>query len=153
MRKHGKYNPDYNKLYPDTEISEEITKTFETSDRKMRYMEVELKREKFVYNPDDKTARLVSGREDSYDRLCDVEHREFPASGPTPEEELIRKDEAQRLHTALEQLTPEELDLITKLFFEGLSEREYGNLAGMPQRTVHDWKVRIQKKLKNLLEK
>ena len=152
MEKYGKYNPDYAKLYPDVEISDEAMKVLQRSDRKMRYMEADLKADRFEYNSERLIARFRSCREDSYDRLLDEEKREFPTFAPTPEEEIVHKDELRRLHIALEQLDPEELQLITALFFEGMTERDYSKETGIPQRTVHDRKVRIQKKLKHFLE-
>ena len=124
MRKHGKYNPDYAKLYPDVEISDDTMKVLQRSDRKMRYMEVDLKRERFEYDQERCIARLIPGREDSYERLFDDEYYGFPSSAPSPEDELIQEDELRRLHNALEKLKPDELQLITAIFFEGMTERE-----------------------------
>jgi len=43
MAKRDKYHSDYKKLYPGVEITPEIEKHLKRSDRKIRYMEVEIK--------------------------------------------------------------------------------------------------------------
>ena len=43
MPRHSAYNPDYESLYPRVEITPDVLHVFRTSDRKMRYMEHQLK--------------------------------------------------------------------------------------------------------------
>ena len=48
MPRHSAYNPDYESLYPGVEITPDVLHVFRTSDRKMRYMEHQLKTDRFV---------------------------------------------------------------------------------------------------------
>lgn len=152
MKLKRKYKPDYAELYPGVEISDEVMNVLTKSDRKMEYMEVDLKQDGFNYKPEQMIAEFIPACEDSYDRLCDDEDNEFPTKGLTPEEELVHKDELRRLHIALKKLKQSEFQLIYALYFMGMTEREYSKMIGKPQRTVHDWKVRIQGEIKNFLE-
>lgn len=148
MAKRDKYNPDYQKLYPNAEISAEVMKVLVQSDRKMKYMEVEIKLGTFLQD----SAEFVPTREDSLDRLIDEGKMDFPSLEPTPEEIAIQHDEIDQLSSALKKLNPEDFALIHALFFEGKTEREYAKRTGTPYMTIHNKKVRIQEKLKKLLE-
>ena len=149
MAKRDKYHPDYQKLYPGVEISSEVKKVLLQSDRKMRYLEVEIKHGTFKKD----SAAFLPTREDSLDRLIDDEKVDFPSTVSTPEEIAIHNDEIQRLSKALKGLNPTEYKLIHALYFEGLTERAYATRTGEPYMTIHNRKARIQKKLKKLLEK
>ena len=129
-----------------------ILDTLKRTDRKMEYMEVDLKRERFQQDQVTRTARFIPSREDSFERLQNGEGIEFAASTPTPEETVTRKDEYRRLKTALSQLTPEEWSLIQALYYEGLSERAQAEKLRIPVMTIHNRKVRVLVKLKNLME-
>lgn len=59
MAKHDKYHPDYSKLYPGIESRPEILAVLKQSDRKMKYIEVDLKTERPVYSK--KLAASYSG--------------------------------------------------------------------------------------------
>ena len=58
----------------------------------------------------------------------------------------------EKLHIALQQLTAEELDIITKVFFENMTEREIAKLLGISQVAVNKRKHRILEKLKKIIE-
>ncbi len=148
MAKRDKYNPDYQKLYPNVEISAEVMKVLVQSDRKMKYLEVEIKHGTFLQD----SAEFVPTREDSLDRLIDEGKMDFPSLEQTPEEIAIQHDEIDQLSSALKKLNPEDFALIHALFFEGITEREYAKRTGTPYMTIHNKKVRIQEKLKKLLE-
>lgn len=152
MKTRDKYHPDYKKLYPGERITPEVLSALKQSDRKMEYMEVDLKREGFRQDLEAMTTEFIPSREDSYERLQDDENAKFLLDEPTPEDKAIHRDELMQLYAALEQLEPDELLLIKALYFDGLSERELGKTLGIPQRTLHDRKVRIQRKLRKLME-
>lgn len=59
----------------------------------------------------------------------------------------------KKLSDCLLMLTDDELELIKAIFFDGLSEREYALRKGVYNNAVHKKKVRILKKLKDLMEK
>ena len=62
VKKRDTYEPDYSKLYPGVEITPEIMQVLRQSDRKMRYMEVELKQGSFVRNQQTQTASFMPSR-------------------------------------------------------------------------------------------
>lgn len=57
-----------------------------------------------------------------------------------------------KLARCLFLLPEDEQELIRKLFYEGLTEREYAAEKGIYPNAVHKKKVRILGKLKKLLE-
>ena len=73
MAKRDKYHPDYQKLYPGVDLDAEVMRVLMQSDRKMRYLEVDIKRGKYLQD----SAVFVSTREDSLDRLQDEERMVF----------------------------------------------------------------------------
>ena len=152
MAKHDKYHPDYSKLYPGIESRPEILAVLKQSDRKMKYIEVDLKTERPVYSK--KAGRIIfrPSREDSFERLCEDVHIQFASDDSSLEEELAHKDMLQRLRNAMGKLEHDEASLIHALFYEGLSERQLSKRTGIPQRTIHDRKRRILVKLHKLME-
>lgn len=151
MAKNDTYHPNYKRLYPDVEISSEIISTLQKSDRKMKYIEVELKKERFIHSQKAKIAEFLPSREASYDRMLE-EQAQFPSDDIQPEDKVIHNEEIHRLRTALLELTSDEAASIHALFYEGLSERQLSKRTGVPQRTIHDRKKKILVKLHKLLE-
>ena len=152
MSQRDKYNPDYKKLYPGIEIHPEILEVLEKSDRKMKYMEVDLKTETFIYDSDREIARFLPSREDSYERLVS-EDKQFPSAEDAVEMVTIRKTQIQRLNQVLSMLDPEEAALIHALYFENVSERQLAKQSNTPYMTIHNRKRRILAKLLKLMEK
>ena len=62
----------------------------------------------------------------------------------------------EQLRKHLDSLSDSERELIDALFFsndgDGMTEREYAVMSGIPQKTINDRKNRIFAKLKKLLE-
>ena len=65
--------------------------------------------------------------------------------------EVMQKMAFETLEKALDSLTAEEYDILYNLYLtdEPLTEREYGMLKGIPQKTLNDRKIRILKKVKS----
>jgi len=147
-----KYRLNYQALYPNVPISGEILKALRKSDRKLRYMEHDLKEEAFLYDPDKMIARLLPAREISYDHLQQEVCMQFPTSDLSPEDTVVLNDTYILLRQGLRQLPSEDQFIIRSLFFDGLSERELSSQLGIPQRTLNDRKRRALAKLKNFLE-
>ena len=101
MARRDKYHINYEKLYPGIEIPPEVLSVLRKGDRKEEYQEVDLKQERFVYDPETKTAHFIPGREDSYERLVEDEKRQFSNEDPTPEEHLMRSIENELLRQAV----------------------------------------------------
>ena len=151
MAKWDKYHTDYMKLYSEGSLTPEIITVLKKSDRKMKYMEEDLKRGAFVQNQKKRIAKFLPSREDSLDRLIDEANAQFPDAAPSPEEAVIHADEIQRLQKAVAQLPPEERALISALFFNEMSQRTYARKIGVSQASVSYRKLAIQRKLKKLL--
>ena len=56
------------------------------------------------------------------------------------------------LRLSIAQLAPSEQELVTALFYDGMTEREYAIKSGIPQKTINDRKRRILLKLKKIIE-
>lgn len=152
MAKYDQYHPDYKKLYPGIEITPEVLAVLKKSDRKMKYIEVDLKTERFVHDQKEEIAVFLPSREDSYERICEDDHAQFAADESAPEEDLLHSERIQLLRAALRKLEPDEAKLIHALFFKGLSEHKFARQTGIPQRTIHDRKKKILVKLYKLIE-
>lgn len=152
MPRKDKYYPDYIKMYPCLKERRDILQVLRQSDRKMKYIEVELKQERCIVDQARQAAIFQSSREDSYERLTDENGQEFAADGDL-EELVCRKDETDRLYLALLQLDELDRALIDALYFEGLSEREYARTHCQHYMTVHSRKVRVLAHLKKIMEK
>lgn len=68
------------------------------------------------------------------------------------DDQVIHKIMSDKLACCLSLLSEDEQELIHKLFYEKMSEREYAAEKGIYHNAVHKKKVRILEKLKNLLE-
>jgi|GEM_PF-4684472 len=94
MAKRDKYHPDYKKLYPGEEITPEVLESLKRSDRKMEYMEVDLKQGSFRQH----AAEFAYSREISLDQLRDEEEIDFLSPSLSPEEIAVHIDEIDRLY-------------------------------------------------------
>lgn len=135
------------------EVTEEVYRAYMRGDRKIRYFENDLKTERFVLGKDGQVIQIIPSREDSLDRLVEENARQFPDEQESVESMVLHKLEVDKLHTALSLLTPEERALIQALFFEERSESELAAALEISQPAVYKRKMKILKKLKNLLEK
>lgn len=151
MAKRENYRPDYQKLYPGVKLTPEVLKTLRQSDRKMKYMEVEIKLGVFRQDMASKTAAFLPTREDSLERLLCDEGIEFASEAPSPEEIAIHKDTVERLRKALGKLTSDERILVKALFEDGLSERQYAKQLGLSQKAVNKRWHKIREKLRKLM--
>ena len=151
MAKNDPYHPDYRHLYPGIEDCPEILVVLKKSDRKMEYMEVDLKTERPLHDQAAGTTTFLPSREDSLDRLIDEGQTQFTTDELAPEEILLHNEEIHLLRAALAKLSPADAKLICALFYEGLSERQFSQQTGIPFMTIHNRKVRILKTLKKLL--
>ncbi len=68
------------------------------------------------------------------------------------DEQVIRKVMTDKLTCCLSLLSEDEQELIFKLFYEGMTEREYAAEKGIYHNAVHKKKLRILEKLKKLLK-
>lgn len=68
------------------------------------------------------------------------------------DEQAIRQVMVDKLKSCFLRLTPDEMELIYALFYEGLTERQYSDRKGIYHNAVHKKKQRILRKIKNFLE-
>lgn len=92
----------------------------------------------------------------SYDEL-DTE--ELTGQEMIPDSDAISVEDAaianimvERLHFCLALLDESDKKLIHALYYEGLSERRFSEVSGIPQRTINDHRQRAIRRLKKLLE-
>ena len=76
---------------------------------------------------------------------------EFIDNRQSPESIIVEQTRIKELHSAMNMLSDLDQQLLQALFFDGLSEREYAELQGVSQPTIHLKKVRILKYLKRIL--
>jgi len=151
MPKNKKYHPDYGKLYPGVEIPKEVLKALKKSDRKMEYMEWELKHSRVRKNKAGEVISVTPPREDSLERIDAAGNRLCVT--PTLEEEFFKAEEERELHRCLALLSEDERALIHALFADRLTEREYARLLGKTQQCVNKRRQAVLKKLRRLMKK
>ncbi len=127
------------------EVSDEIYKMLKKSDRRIRYVEEDLKQTRYIINKKKCTTREIPAREDSLDRKS-VLGFDFTDSTADFDEAVLIKI---MLDQALEKLSDEERYLITQLFYFGRTERSLAEQLGVSQYTVNRNKHKILKKLKD----
>lgn len=153
MPHYDRYYPDYLRKYPGIEGRPDVLRELRKSDRKMKYIESDLKREAFIEDQQKKIAKFVPSREDSYERITEEEQRQFASNESDPEEQIIRDQELDLLRTALEQLDDQERKLINALYFRGISERQFAQEVKKHYMTIHSRKISILKKIKKYMTK
>lgn len=146
----GRKQTNYRKLYPN--VKEEIYEVLERSDRKIKYSKYDLKTERCNIDYEKGTVTYIPSREDSYERLLE-ENRQFAAEIESVEDTAVKTVMIEKMLDCIKQLTPNEQELITELFFKDKSERRLSMETGIPYMTIHDRKVKILGKLKKLMEK
>lgn len=141
--------PDFRKLYP--EASDEVIAVLRTTERKMQYQEYDLKKERTVIDPEERTLDIIPAREDSYERLLE-QKIQFREEAPGVEDLVIRNMEIQRLHRALTLLSDGERELIEQLYFKEWTEREIAARTGLSQNAVNKRRQKILGKLRKIFE-
>lgn len=136
---------NYRKMYP--EANDAIIEVLEKSDRKMEYQQYDLKVERYHISSISRSTIFVPSREDSYERLTEANHQ-FVTEGVSVEDSAINTVLIEKMISCLKLLSDEEQKLINELFYNDKSERQYSRETGIPQRTIHDRKVKILKKIK-----
>lgn len=102
------------------EVSEELHDYLTKSDRKIRYIEKDLKRNNYIIDSENEKVTVIPSREDSLDRLMDI-GKDYPNQSSDFRQSTIEKI---MLEKALEKLNEKERYLIVQLFYLGRTERE-----------------------------
>jgi RNA polymerase sigma-70 factor (ECF subfamily) len=99
-----------------------------------------------------RTARRTTGRERQLpDHSSLMLAEQLLASGPTPSEQVNRRDLAQRLGQALEQLAEGDREILLLRNFEGLSNQETGHVLGIEPATASQRHGRAMLRLHKIL--
>ena len=106
------YRVDYLKIYPCLKERPDVLEVLKKSDRKMKYMEVDLKSEQRRKNAENGAESYVPSKEDSLERLVYSAKCQFADDAEGVEDAVIKKDDLCRLRAALDQLSEEERVLI-----------------------------------------
>lgn len=134
------------------EVTDEVYAAYMKGDRKIRYFENDLKTGRTVKDKDGNIKQTLQSREDSLDRLMEDNAQQFPDSHESVEDIVIQKISTEKLHMALLRLPKKDQELIYALFYEEKTERVYAKQIGVYPSVVHSRKIRVLKKLKNLLK-
>lgn len=130
------------------EVSEEIYEYLIRSDRHIRYVEKDLKRNKYIVDNENEKTLVIPKREQSLDRLTEL-GKDFADSTSDFQDNTIRKI---MLEQALAKLSDEERYLITQLFYFGRTERELAVELHQTQQNINKIKHRILCKLYDILK-
>lgn len=151
MSKKDKYLIDYKKLYPGIDIPPEVLDVLKKSDRKMMYVELDLKSEHYLIKEGREI--VLPSRERSLELLSEDDSVQFASDDESTEDQAIQRIRYSRLHEALARLEPEELALIKALYFLNMGEREYAKKLGISQKGVNKRRHKVLAKLRHFIQK
>lgn len=89
-------------------------------------------------------SELIGGDDGAFENFS-----EFIDNSQNPECIFAEHVRIETLYSAMNMLSDLDKQLLQALFFDGLTERQYAELQGVSQPTIHWKKVRILKYLKN----
>ena len=126
------------------EVSDEVYKILRKWDRRIKYVEHDLKETRYIIDQKKETVKEIPSREDSLDRLTalgfDFENRTADFRESVSDKIVLEQ--------VLAKLSDDERYLITQLFYLGRSERDLAEELGVSQYTVNRNKHKILTKLK-----
>lgn len=129
------------------EVSEEIYEYLVKSDRRIRYVEEDLKRNTYIIDSVNEKVTVIPKREQSLDRLTEL-GKDFSDSDSDFQDGTIFKI---MFNEALAKLSDEERYLITQLFYFSCSEKDVAKELGVTRRTVSNRKIKVLLKLRKLI--
>ena len=122
------------------EVTEETYKEYYRDKRRQKYIDERSKLNGDVsYNALDTDETL--GEDILADRRTDVEMQ------------VINQITVEQLQKAFLLLSPDERELITAIYIQNLTEREFAKKKGVYHNAVHKRKLRVLEKLKKFLDK
>lgn len=130
------------------EVSEELHDYLTKSDRKIRYIEKDLKRNNYIIDSENEKVTVIPSREDSLDRLMDI-GKDYPNQSSDFRQSTIEKI---MLEKVLEKLNEKERYLIVQLFYLGRTERELAAELHIAQQNINKTKQRILCKLYEIFQ-
>lgn len=151
MPRYNKYYPDYEKIYPGIEKRPDILRVLRASDRKMRYMETDLKSERFVMDQENQTIVFLPSREISLEQLTEDEQRQF-SDGLKPDEQIQHQEELRQLRQALHSLEKEYQLLLYYRYWEDMSQEDVAKLLSLSQQAVSYRERHALRQLKKIVQ-
>ena len=121
-------------------VSEEVYKTYQQMKRQERTQSEKDARNGLI-SYEMFTTETIQGE----DLLCD-------SLQPSVEETALAAVMCCKLYICLDKLSPEERELINRIYFLGYSLRQLSVETGIPYMTIQHRKVKILAKLKKLME-
>lgn len=102
--------------------------------------------------------QIINDQYDSLEKLYqDICHmatfenfHEFLSDEFNPETLVSDAIQREALQKALSELSSAEQEMLKALYADGLSEREYASITGIPQKTINNRKLAILRKLRKL---
>jgi hypothetical protein len=137
------------------EVTKDIYLEYYRSKRRDRYFEHDLKAEVATYRKDGHVIGYKPSKEDSLDRLMET-GADFSDQCESLEDIVINGITVEILNSALRLLPEDEWELIEALFYsndgDGMTERAYTAICGIPHQTIDVRKIKILARLKKILE-
>ncbi len=130
------------------EVSEEIYEYLVKSDRRIRYIEKDLKRNTYIIDSENEKVTVIPKREQSLDRLMET-GMDFSDGMMDFQDSTILKI---TLDEALAKLSDEERHLIIQLFYFMRSEKDMASELNVSRRTISNRKRRILLKLRSFID-
>ena len=130
------------------EVSEEIYEYLVKSDRRIRYVEKDLKRNTYIIDSAIEKVTVIPKREQSLDGLTEL-GKDFSDSASDFQDGTILKI---MLDEALAKLSDEERYLITQLFYFMRSEKDMAAEMNVTRRTISNRKRKILFKLRSFID-
>ena len=152
MTRDYEHSPDYSKLYPGIEISPEVMEVLKQSDRKIEYMEYDLKAETFQYDNNKQIARFIPSREDSIQRMEEENRSQFSESYISPDEAIIKAELVYGIRIGISHLKPAEKKLIYLRYWKQMTQEETAEVLRVTQQAVSYREGLILLKLKKFLK-
>lgn len=130
------------------EVSEEIYEYLVKSDRRIRYVEEDLKRNTYIIDSENEKVTVIPKREQSLDRLMEI-GMDFSDGMMDFQDNMILKIS---LDEALAKLSDEERHLIIQLFYFMRSEKDMASELNVTRRTISNRKRKILLKLRSFID-
>ena len=130
------------------EVSEEIYEYLVKSDRRIRYIEEDLKRNTYIIDSENEKVTVIPKREQSLDRLMEI-GMDFSDGMMDFQDNTILKI---TLDEALAKLSDEERHLIIQLFYFMRSEKDMASELNVTRRTISNRKRKILLKLRSFID-
>ena len=134
-------------------VTKEVYIAYKKGERKNRYFEKDIKRERVKINKNDKKEQILPKKEISFEYLIWEEGRDFTDESENIEEDVIKKLMIEIVREAIKTLTEDEKQIIFGLFFENKTGKMVADRLGLSEMAISKKKREILKKLRKIIEK